>query len=86
MTDPAADTTRLIDRLVRDGLAVRGGDTEDRRVVRVRLTDAGQALLARLDAPLLEVHRAQFGHMAADEIAQLIALLRRARGEEPRRR
>jgi DNA-binding MarR family transcriptional regulator len=49
MTDPRADVTRLIDRLVRD-----------RRIVRVILSDTGKQLLANIDQPLLDVHRAQF--------------------------
>jgi DNA-binding MarR family transcriptional regulator len=81
LTDPAADTTRLVDRLVRDGLARRSTDARDRRAVRVHLTEAGAALLARLDAPLLAVHRDQFGHMAPAELATLVALLRKARRE-----
>lgn len=81
MTDPAADTTRLVDRLVRDGLAARAPDPADRRIVRVALTPAGAALLAGLDAPVVAVHRAQLGHLSAEELAQLTALLRRARGE-----
>jgi len=83
MTDPSADTTRLVDRLVRQGLVARHPDAADRRVVHVRLTEVGAGRLAAMDAPLIEVHRAQFGHMTAEELAQLIALLRRARGEEP---
>lgn len=85
MTDPAADTTRLVDRLVRAGLAAREADAHDRRAVRVRLTEAGAALLARLDGPLLSVHRAQFGHMGQADLALLVRLLRQARAaHEPR--
>lgn len=81
MTDRGADVTRLVDRLVRDGLALRAHDAGDRRVVRVRLSERGAALLASLDAPLIEAHRRQLGHMTPEELAQLIALLRKARGE-----
>lgn len=81
MTDRSADVTRLVDRLVRDGLATRAHDAEDRRVVRVRLSEKGAAALRALDAPLLEIHRRQLGHMTAEELAQLMALLRKARRE-----
>ena len=83
MTDRRADVTRLVDRLVRDGLAIRAHDTGDRRVVRVHLSDKGAALLASLDAPLLETHRRQLGHMAVPELEALVRLLKKARREPP---
>lgn len=81
MTDPKADVTRLLDRMIRDGLVERLRDAKDRRVVRARLTQAGEALLSRLDAPLRDLHKTQLGHMDATELADLSALLRKARGE-----
>ena len=82
MIDPRADVTRLLDRLVRDGLVDRQPDEADRRVVRSYLTDAGAKLLGTIDAPLLETHRAQFAPLSEAEVEQLTALLRKARGEE----
>lgn len=79
MTDPRADVTRLVDRLERDGLVERHHDRTDRRVVHVHLTAKGGELLARIDAPILALHRAQLVHMTQDEIAQLIRLLKKAR-------
>lgn len=81
MTDPRADVTRLLDRLERDGLVTRLHDRKDRRVVRVALTDPGRAILAELDAPMIALHKRQLGHMTADELETLEALLRKARGE-----
>lgn len=81
MTDPRADVTRLLDRLVRDGLVDRQPDQTDRRSVRAYLTEAGSKLLAEIDGPLLETHRQQFAHMSPAEIEQLAALLKKARGE-----
>src|SRR5919106_4541376 len=46
------DVTRLVDRLGKQGLVSRQQDSSDRRVVLVRITDAGLALLARLDEPV----------------------------------
>ena len=43
------------------------------------LTESGQALLARLDEPLLDLHRRQLGHLSAEELDTLIALLKKAR-------
>lgn len=81
MTDPRADVTRLLDRLVREGLVERQPDQTDRRVVRTYLTEAGADLLNAIDEPLVETHRTQFAHLSAAELEQLIALLRKARGE-----
>lgn len=45
------DVTRLVDRLIKQGLVRRERDTEDRRVVLVEITGPGLAMLARLDGP-----------------------------------
>jgi DNA-binding MarR family transcriptional regulator len=43
------DVTRLLDRLVRQGLVTRAPASEDRRCSVARITQAGLALLARID-------------------------------------
>ena len=40
--------TKLLDRMVRDGLVTRSQDTRDRRIVRVALTSEGEALAEEL--------------------------------------
>ena len=40
--------TKLLDRMVRDGLVTRSQDARDRRVVRVALTPQGETLAAEL--------------------------------------
>lgn len=77
MTDPRADVTRLIDRLVRDGFVVRKHDGEDRRIVRVTLSERGKKLLRDIDEPLLTIHRSQFRQFKKGELASLKELLRR---------
>ena len=47
-----ATVTRIIDRLERDGLVNRERSTKDKRVVNVRLTDAGHAKLDVAPEPL----------------------------------
>src|SRR5690554_5462828 len=47
------DVTRLVDRLEQRGLVVRERSTTDRRVVVVRISDAGLELLKKLDKPVL---------------------------------
>jgi DNA-binding MarR family transcriptional regulator len=73
------DVTRLLDRLEESGLVARERSDEDRRLVRTRITPAGLELLAGLDAPAAEAHRRLLGHLSADELRTLSALLTRAR-------
>jgi len=74
------DVTRLIDRLEGAGLARRArGSGEDRRVVTVRITPAGLALLKTLDGPVMRVHQRQMGHMAKGDLEALSRLLCDAR-------
>lgn len=77
------DVTRLLDRLERAGLVARERCKEDRRVVYASITRAGLALLAKLDAPTVELHRAQLGHMTRAELAKLSRLLVKARTHPP---
>jgi len=71
------DVTRLIDRLERHQLVARERDPKDRRLVIVRATPAALELLADLDAPLLEAHRAQFARLSTAELGELERLLRK---------
>lgn len=71
------DVTRLVDRLEPHGFLVRARTPDDRRVVRVRLSPQGRALLDGLDEPVRQLHEAQFAGLAADSRATLIELLDR---------
>ena len=73
------DMTRLLDRVEKMGLISRSRDKEDRRVVRSHLTDAGSKLLARLDEPVMSLHRSQLGHLSQRELKTVARLLSRAR-------
>lgn len=73
------DITRLVDRLEAAGLVERARTPEDRRVVLIRITDAGLRLLATLDEPVLALHRRQLGHLTREELAELNRLLVKAR-------
>ncbi len=73
------DVTRLLDRLDARGLIERGRDAKDRRVVRTKITKAGTALLAELDAPVAALHARQFGHVSEKRLDELVALLDEAR-------
>jgi DNA-binding MarR family transcriptional regulator len=73
------DVTRLLDRLEDAGLVVRERSTADRRLVTTRITEAGLALVAELDAPMIELHQRQLGHLSPEQLRTLIDLLGLAR-------
>ena len=81
----APDITRMLDKLEQRGLIVRERPADNRRVVRVGITDAGLALLRDLDAPVRACHARQLGHLSVAHLEQLATLLRAARRphEEP---
>jgi DNA-binding MarR family transcriptional regulator len=71
--------TGLIDRLEDAGMVSRQRSAEDRRVVNVSITQAGEDVLARLDEPLIELHRRLMAPFSGEELAELIRLLEKAR-------
>jgi len=79
MVTRTPDVTRLVDRLEGGGFAERSRTPEDRRVVLVRITRAGRDLLARLDQPVLDLHKRLLGHLTRAELAELNRLLLKAR-------
>lgn len=75
----APDITRLLDKLERRHWIERERPADNRRVVRVGITESGVALLEQLREPLAECHCRQLGHLSKQELGELIALLRAAR-------
>lgn len=73
------DITRLLDRLEKRGFITRARQTDDRRVVKVQITDAGLELLAKLDEPIVQLHRQQLAHLGADQLQALNDLLEACR-------
>jgi len=73
------DVTRLVDRLIKQGLARRERDKEDRRVVLVEITAAGLALLARLDGPAGEATEAAMAGLKPQQLRTLDTLLNEVR-------
>ncbi len=71
----AADATRLVDRLARDGYVEREPSEEDRRVVLVRATRSGRAVFQRLTAEVKELHRKQWAALTPTELRELRRLL-----------
>jgi len=78
------DMTRLLDRMEKRGLISRARQTDDRRVVKTRITSAGLNLLKNLDQPVRELHKRQFHHLPVVRLKTLAQLLEevRARGPE----
>jgi DNA-binding MarR family transcriptional regulator len=79
MVNRDPDLTRLLDRLEAAELVEKSRDTEDRRVVNVRITNAG---LERVEAASKAVGRAigiALGSMGARDLNQLAELLELAR-------
>jgi len=73
------DATRLADRTVRQGLARRTRDDEDRRVVRLFITHNGLDLLARLDEAVDVFLKQTMRGLRPKELATLRDLLGAAR-------
>jgi DNA-binding MarR family transcriptional regulator len=73
------DVTRLVDRLIRQGLVRRERDTDDRRVVLVEVTAAGLALLSRLDGPAGEYTDSAMAGLKPQQLRTLDTLLNKIR-------
>lgn len=69
------DVTRLVDRLEKAGLVSRERCEKDRRVVYVRITPAGKAKLAAIDGPGSALLKRMLGHVGAEKLTALIAVL-----------
>ncbi len=77
------DMTRLLDRLEKRGLITRMRQTDDRRVVKTRITPQALSLLKTLDQPIRELHKRQFRHMSAARLKILSDLLEEVRVRKP---
>ncbi|MGI4850297.1 MAG: MarR family winged helix-turn-helix transcriptional regulator [Janthinobacterium lividum] len=74
----AASMTRMVDRLEKRCLIQRERTRDDRRVVKLLLTDSGRHLGARLPAVYGAVVKHSFARFSSDELASLRALLRKS--------
>ncbi len=78
MLDARSDITRIVDRLVKEGLAVRRNCSDDRRKVDITITQKGLDLLERTD----HLNEKMDGIMACltdGEVAELNRLLEKIR-------
>jgi DNA-binding MarR family transcriptional regulator len=70
-------TTGALKRLEARDLVERPVSDDDRRARTCRLTTAGAALLAKIEASARVAHRATLGHLSAKDQALFIALMQR---------
>ena len=69
------DMTRLLDRMEKRHLITRQRQSNDRRVVKTRITSGGLELVKTLDPPIRELHKRQFAHMGVARVRNLADLL-----------
>lgn len=72
------DMTRLLDRMEKRSLITRERQTEDRRVIKTRITPAGLEILKQLDGPVDELHKKQFRHISAPKLKALAEAIEEA--------
>lgn len=75
----APDITRMLDKLEQRGLIERDRPADNRRIVQVKISAAGLALLEEMRAPIRDCHTQQLGHLTREELESLVDLLRSAR-------
>lgn len=69
------DMTRMLDRMEKRGWITRQRQKDDRRVIKARITTDGLKLLKKLDQPVHDLHKSQFGHIATGRLKQLAEIL-----------
>jgi DNA-binding MarR family transcriptional regulator len=77
------DITRLLDRMEKRGLITRERQTDDRRVVKTRITPQALSLLKTLDQPVHDLHKRQFRQIPVARLKTLGALLEKVRARKP---
>ncbi len=77
------DMTRLLDRMEKRGLITRERQSDDRRVVKTRITAQGLSLLKTFDQPVHDLHKRQFRRMSATRLKILYDLLEEVRVRKP---
>jgi len=77
------DMTRLLDRMDKRGLITRERQTDDRRVVKARVTVQGLQILKKLDNPIQELHKRQFREISAPRLKTLADALEEVIAKTP---
>jgi DNA-binding MarR family transcriptional regulator len=67
--------TGIIDRMEREALVTRTRSTEDRRVVKIRLTDKGSKIARAIAVEPMEIFRGALDSLSAGETRELLKIL-----------
>jgi DNA-binding MarR family transcriptional regulator len=67
--------TGIIDRMEREGLVVRARSTEDRRVVKIKLTDKGSKIARAIAVEPMEIFRGALDSLTPGETRELLKIL-----------
>lgn len=67
--------TGIIDRMEREGLVVRARSTEDRRVVKIKLTDKGSKIARAIEVEPMEIFRGALQGLSPGEMRDLLKIL-----------
>jgi DNA-binding MarR family transcriptional regulator len=67
--------TGIIDRMERESLVVRMRSTEDRRVVKIKLTDKGSKIARAIAVEPMEIFRGALDGLSAGETRDLLKIL-----------
>ena len=67
--------TGIIDRMEREDLVVRSRSTEDRRVVRIQLTEKGARIAREISVEPMEIFRSALESLSANEMRDLLRIL-----------
>jgi DNA-binding MarR family transcriptional regulator len=67
--------TGIVDRMEREGLVVRSRSTEDKRVVRIRLTEKGERIAREIPVEPMEIFRTALAGLTATEARDLLRVL-----------
>jgi DNA-binding MarR family transcriptional regulator len=67
--------TGIIDRMEREALVVRARSTEDRRVVKIRLTEKGSKIARAIAVEPMEIFRGALEGLSATEMRELLKIL-----------
>ncbi|MDC8004331.1 MarR family transcriptional regulator [Aureisphaera galaxeae] len=82
MVQRSSNVTRIVDKLTAKGLVERTLCEADRRKMDIIITEAGLALLEKLDAKVNEFHKPMMNNLNQEEAEQLKRLIRKLKGKE----
>ena len=78
MLDKMSDTSRIVERMIRNGLVGKRICSTDKRLVDINLTDAGKKMLLRLDERIDEMDEIT-ANLNSEELTSLNHLLDKVR-------